>query len=288
MPRLKPRFQSRRPTSKLKKSKKRQGLRYLFLFLAVLLLGGYLFTKTFIASLSLSLDQVYAFLSPHDSRYRLEAILIRSAVVNQPHELIYLTKTEIDFSQTDEMDTLKLEITSKLGVPIDQVVVIPSSAQFNRWQLVSQLTRTGLRGGLTSFLKKANLVFYLLTAQSLELKTKDGGYLTESFLERSLVQKEKICSVAVINTTNINGLATRMSQLLEQGGVYVVRTGSDDQAFVNSLVVLDKDRDECLPTAKKLESLLPNHKPLKIDKVVNNYRTDIVLFLGKNLEPLVR
>jgi len=92
------------------------------------------------------------------------------------------------------------------------------------------------------------------------------------------------CAIAVINTTSIPGLGRKLSTIMEQSDLWVVRIDDADQDFPNSKVVLRPDAD-CLQTSKSVSHLLPSEESIQEDQGLSQeYRADVVVFLGEDLE----
>lgn len=95
------------------------------------------------------------------------------------------------------------------------------------------------------------------------------------------------CPVAVTNTTSINALASRVSQIIEQSGAVVVRVKSGDSEFnKSSLYVGEEAESQCQSLITLIKSIFPNELivvPANKD-LTNRYRAQLVLFLGEDLE----
>ncbi len=228
-----------------------------------------------------SFSQVYLFLEHQSEGFKPKAVLIRSAVENKNDQLIYLDQTKTyNFIKDQDLEVIKTDMSSNLQVPIDQLIIFDDLSDGGKIQLVRNLLTTPN----LAFFTKLNLFKLLVFSDTLHLNKENVSDLSESFLERSLMQTGKICSVAVINTTEINGLASKLSQFLEQNGVYVTRASSNDQNLKKSHILVDKDRKDCLPLAKKLEAILPHEQEMTVDKALPYYRANVVVFLGSDLD----
>jgi hypothetical protein len=92
------------------------------------------------------------------------------------------------------------------------------------------------------------------------------------------------CPIAIINTTDISGLAATTSYILEKSGARVIRVDSNGQQLEQTRLVVDNNNLQCQPVV----AALTNQVLLgKIDQgteedqqLLNRYRADIVLLLG--------
>lgn len=95
------------------------------------------------------------------------------------------------------------------------------------------------------------------------------------------------CPVAVTNTTSINALASRVSQIIEQSGAVVVRVKSGDSEFnKSSLYVGEEVEVQCQALITLIKSIFPSELivvPANKD-LTNRYRAQLILFLGEDLE----
>ena len=96
------------------------------------------------------------------------------------------------------------------------------------------------------------------------------------------------CSVAVVNTTEKIGLASKMSNILEKNGVVVVRVTDQSSPYQLSTFSFSSGHGSCQPLSERLQVLFPsqviqqNH-----DKLQQEYRADLVIFIGKDLADLI-
>lgn len=93
------------------------------------------------------------------------------------------------------------------------------------------------------------------------------------------------CSVAVVNTTKINGLATKLSNVLEKSGVEVVRTTDSiwDQS-ATAIYYADESALECESVINVIQSVSPVKLLKNTDEVKpTQYRAKVVFFIGNEL-----
>jgi hypothetical protein len=95
------------------------------------------------------------------------------------------------------------------------------------------------------------------------------------------------CSVAVVNTTPVTGLANTLTSYLEKLGLVVVRVADNQtNSQVSHLVVAEKN-EACLEVAKVLDFLSPNTLEIvENPEAATTYRAALVLFVGQNMAEL--
>jgi len=106
-----------------------------------------------------------------------------------------------------------------------------------------------------------------------------------AFLTGNFIQTEPLCTVALVNTTTMNGLAGRIAQLLESHNFRVVRTVSDDTvAERTTAVTADEVSADCELVLDKVTSLVPGPVEREANELetVRN-RADLVVKLGTDL-----
>lgn len=98
-------------------------------------------------------------------------------------------------------------------------------------------------------------------------------------------EAHSLCTVALVNTTPLSGLAGRIAQLLEQEGFRVVRTVSDSTLVDTTTVLTGTSLSpDCQVVQEKIELLVPgkmNHAQNEEETLRN--RADLVVKLGTDL-----
>lgn len=105
------------------------------------------------------------------------------------------------------------------------------------------------------------------------------------FLEQQFSQSEPLCTVALVNTTQMNGLAARIAQLLESHNFRIVRTISDDSLVgQTTAITTDEVSQDCQLVLEKITSLVPGAVKQQANEAetVKN-RADLVVKLGTDL-----
>jgi hypothetical protein len=103
--------------------------------------------------------------------------------------------------------------------------------------------------------------------------------------ERDFQVSTQPCSIAVVNTTGVTGLATEVGEILERSGLFVARLTNNQSNTTNSLI-LTKNLEECQEVIDALGVLTPNSTEVAIDEAAaTRYRARVVLLVGKDLIP---
>ena len=96
------------------------------------------------------------------------------------------------------------------------------------------------------------------------------------------------CSVAVVNTTENIGLASKMSAILEKNGVVVVRVTDQNSPYQLSTFSFSADHGSCQSLSKRLQVLFPSEvSQQQHDQLQQEYRADLIIFIGKDLGSLI-
>jgi len=97
-----------------------------------------------------------------------------------------------------------------------------------------------------------------------------------------------LCSIALINTTAVDGLAGQIETVLSGGGFSVIRTANDDQVLSTTEMIISSDEESqknCSKVEKKIEGLLPGAVENRIDdEITRRYRADLVVKLGEDMK----
>ena len=94
----------------------------------------------------------------------------------------------------------------------------------------------------------------------------------------------KDCSVAVINTTRVKGLARRISNELENSGLTVIRTAAEQSTEATSVVYYDESYPKCHQLVPYLQQALPEYRTAQKDQyLVNRFRVNLIVVLGADL-----
>jgi len=105
-------------------------------------------------------------------------------------------------------------------------------------------------------------------------------------LQRDIQINTQPCSIAVVNTTSRQGLATRLGEILERSGLFVARLTTTTTNTQNSLLLTNGD-EACESVISVLQQLTPNSKGSVVDVIAaTRYRASVVLLLGTDLSEM--
>lgn len=93
------------------------------------------------------------------------------------------------------------------------------------------------------------------------------------------------CSIAILNSTDISGLAGRLSTIVEDNGGVVVRLGQHSEKLENSQLLYDPSVKECAAALDQIKTLSPVPFEIKEDITVQSqFRAPVVAIIGENFE----
>ncbi len=124
-------------------------------------------------------------------------------------------------------------------------------------------------------------IFFTLRQAQFEFKAANPGEISLSELR----DQQAACAVAVLNTTQISGLAGKLSRVIENSGYRVIRVDSADYQVKQSTVVFKQNNQVCSDLYQQLKPLftkLDAHQS-QPSELFNRYRADLVILLGKEI-----
>ncbi|MFA6814171.1 MAG: LytR C-terminal domain-containing protein [Candidatus Pacebacteria bacterium] len=205
--------------------------------------------------------------------------------------LQHWTKEELDKELSRDEQILFYSLI--FNAFVDQVIDYPQQslseekkAQFEDF-LLNELKSRGAK----------NLVFYLEHGQvtwewfsDYEVSSKEEKQrLLANFLERNTAAsygKLFECPVAVINSSEVSGMATAFAQLLEKDGFSVVRRDSGQDILAESSLLIDPNIVACQSLLDRFQQLMPS-KAVNFDReLAQQYRAGAVIFLAEDLAQL--
>lgn len=229
----------------------------------------------------------------------------------RPYAWVVLAASEekvkvFDFNQLSLANWQKVELGEELtdqeqilfhslifNVFIDQIVEYSAQLFFQDQQ---QQFKEFLSGELKS--RKANNLAYYLeyrpiiwewsTDKEAETLIAKQALFT-NFLNRNTVAnygKLFACPVAVINSSEITGLATTFAELLEKDGFSVVKRDSGQEVLTDTSLLIDPENTSCQLLFNRFKQLLPNSSVNSNQKLVQQYRAGAVIFLAEDLAQL--
>lgn len=183
---------------------------------------------------------------------------------------------------------IKSVFTELLGVTIDDVVTVADSLdtiganEFPKFFLneaIADVAKLRFRSMLDHLhMHYATNDVVINTSDSLEnFRSKNNQYKT---ISSDLYQH---CSVAVINSTGVNGVARRIGTVIENAGALVIRVGDSSGHEENTRVYVSYNPVNCEQLAESISGIF-KEKPevLPIERLENaqQYRSQVVVIVG--------
>lgn len=95
------------------------------------------------------------------------------------------------------------------------------------------------------------------------------------------------CTIAVINTTSISGVAGRVTKIFENSGGRVVRVADTPATLETSRVAISTDSN-CLEVAEKVQQVVPTAIAIeRSEQITAENRAEVVILLGKDVAMLL-
>ncbi len=175
-----------------------------------------------------------------------------------------------------------------LGQAIDEVIFVDEAVNPDGlpeireafWTLLKE--QLGQTGTIESDLLEA--FFHLQKDYPLLVETVDVAGAGEMLDD---LNKEVIlgCPVVLINTTMINGLASKVSVMLETNGALVVNYDSSNEDLQDNVIYYDENEASCEQLLQIIKNSLPNIGEIIADqgKMGQENRAKMVIKLGESL-----
>lgn len=91
------------------------------------------------------------------------------------------------------------------------------------------------------------------------------------------------CNITVVNTTDSSGLARTVTAILEQTGMFVIRT-ADSFSFQPKTNIVVADTNACLAEQELLKNFIPSmEEAIEAPELAHQFRAEIVLQLGEDV-----
>lgn len=206
--------------------------------------------------------------------YRLESIYPLLALENQSESYI-----QAAFSQA-------------VGVSVDQVIIIHGTDfKISQRGDLQKTIRKELFSGQFSLRKNKKLVellFFLRQVPTENYRVEERISSLEELPENLEPVYFDGCSISIVNTTPTPGLATQVSQLVEQSGGLVVRISDQNTPYQLSTFSVDPEQVACQAITEKIthifaEEVLIQDQP----ELRQQERADLVIMIGQDLAQLI-
>lgn len=177
---------------------------------------------------------------------------------------------------------LKQAIDEVYFVPNLQIPDTAAAVRVDFWTLIKkELTLT------TTVRRELWEIFFYLQRGETAFTVKDLKITAQEGLETTALAKERInaCPAVLINTTGINGLAGKVTKMVEMSGVVVVNLESSAENLEESEVYYDQNEPACQELVAILQNSLPKMGKIVPDNGVlgGQNRAKLVLKIGRSL-----
>lgn len=96
------------------------------------------------------------------------------------------------------------------------------------------------------------------------------------------------CLVAVVNTTEEVGLASKFSTIIEKNGAVVIRITDQNSPYQLSTFSFDPENNSCQSLSERLRVLFPGQIIKQHQaQLQHEYRADLIIFIGKDFLNLI-
>jgi hypothetical protein len=193
-------------------------------------------------------------------------------------------------AEADGVAEIRKTYNLALGQSLDAIYFVPSlvlieekqDVEDNLWWLIKQEAARGilLRGELWEM--------YFTTRAAQSFSVREIGVLEKVFAwGRGLTEQESLerCPVALINAAGTNGLAGRVSQLLEQKGFEVRHLDDVDEILLESKIFYDQSESDCVKVVQVLQDTLPKNLEIVADDGMEakKNRAKAVVYVGREV-----
>lgn len=200
----------------------------------------------------------------------------------------------VQVSPTKESLYFRVLISAVVEVPSSnsqQSSKLNESADLTKKKLEKSLWLSQTRSPHTTFLQKSfwkNVWWWwhIKVTSSANLREKNFTTLESWYaypLQKDIQITTMPCSIAVVNTTPITGVATEIGTILERSGFFVARL-TTNRSDTNTSLLLTKGVAECDGIAQLLKILTPNSNKIVVDEsAALRYRARVVLLVGNDI-----
>ncbi len=200
-----------------------------------------------------------------------------------------LLQNEANFTQTQ---TLSSFFSSALFVPVSQVEQASSQQNLAQKGELLVFLREKIVAEPKAAVSSGLLKLYLFARQADFLQREELQAPADLYF---LKDNQNNCPVAVLNTTHYSGLANYTAQILNNGGIRVIRAASpnfsqeelqEKWGFLNrSQILVKEEKPGCKQAAEVINDALRTNAKINVyspelDYWFNRYRADLVVILA--------
>jgi hypothetical protein len=192
----------------------------------------------------------------------------------------------------DAATTLK---TMSLGIGhyLDEVRVVPVTKPLTTYQEFGEYLWTAFRAGEgpLSRSEKLSWLFFvqgLAKSQAVSVTVAQPSDWERFYRAMTLESSLKTCTIAVLNASGVNGLASRTARVLENTELTVISITDTPVRSEQTAIIQGGTNPSCGTVVQMVEQMLPVNTHQQVDPVLaTEYRADIVLSVGADLAEIL-
>lgn len=173
-----------------------------------------------------------------------------------------------------------------LGIPIDEVWVTSEDTIFQEKSTVQDLAYQVLLGKLETPLSlKDRLKFYRFASGKQSTRVNFSTLAEWQAKQASrFIGLLKDCRASLVNTTAVAGLGRRVSKVMEQSGMTVVRLTDAAPTVGKSTITILPNSETCMFLATHVKQLFPESLQIKEDsEILTRARSEAEIILGQDI-----
>lgn len=175
-----------------------------------------------------------------------------------------------------------------VGTLLNEIMVIPVHEMKHPKKTADIFTTAFNKNDPLSFSQRWKLLYYYILSQKNSAAIQSPSALAsvaEGLSDNQSMwqyNQTRECPIAVINTTETQGLANSYSKVLEKSGAFIIRVNSES-ALKDKSTIYSSENKACNDLIQGIQHLFPHTVEVITDETkTQEYRAGIVLFLGKD------
>ncbi|MGD9129028.1 MAG: LytR C-terminal domain-containing protein [Candidatus Woesebacteria bacterium] len=189
--------------------------------------------------------------------------------------------------EDDEQALDKADLALALETVIDDICLVEQNLDLNNLKQVRDLIWQRLKFAKGTMSKSSFsdiLRLYLFSKNSAVVLQTENNTSSSSDYLRFIDKTYQQCSIAVLNSTEVNGLANNISTILEKNGFLVIREGSYSEKLSRTTIYHGQINKPCELVLKKVLSFFSKESKLEENtSLVQEFRADLLIILAKDL-----
>ena len=194
---------------------------------------------------------------------------------------------KIDKKSDQEIKSIFSKI---LNITVDEIIVTDGIGKDDlEAKKLKKIFAKSIINKLNSSIEdKINLLKLHFLVDSMEIFEFDHlSEIKNIYHKLSTLEEEtyKNCSVSVVNTTSENGLARKVSEIIENTGAQVVQVEGSDLVIEKTTIYYSVDKLECRQLVDRILGIFPTEVPLKFSSELpstQQFRSSVIIMIGKD------